>query len=316
MAKALCAVLVSLLASAAHAMAVAPSIAAVPRILPGTCENITTTRSIGLYIENDQPRAQAYILRCTTPSKAGLATWEAGFEEMPETSWVRLHDARVDLEPFAAAYVAIQIEIPDDAENYNRKWVAAVTVSEEKTGPVAVSLQVVSRLLIETVPSLDVEGMEYGDKLAVCPATVTIAGPPGATFSARALLRNNGGSVVTARRRRLDELYSDKLRRARFASSDYQMLDGITWIDNRGDILAEPGALRPVDIDGAIPADALPGETREELLYLDATPILKEGEAQVPRTMQMMTFVRVRYQIVAPSALSVAPRNVPGTAGH
>jgi hypothetical protein len=302
--------LAALLFVAIHAalpgMAVGPALAQVRDIKPGTSINLTSSHGIVIAIDNDKDARQVYLLTAKKPSVAGLAQWEAGYEEIPDPSWCTLHDGRFELDANAVARVALSLAIPDEPQNYNRKWLLAVVVEEEAPPGLGLSLAITCRFLIETQAKTDVDGIGAGP-LATVPSAVTVVAAPGAAFTADISLRNNTDLDLNARFRRLSSIYADPFKHQRYLAPDRQELDHESWVVLPSDFVRlEPGKPFGLSLAGTIPADAVPGERREEIVFIQATePGVEVGGDDIGMRAlarnERLTFVRVRYDVIGPA---------------
>src|SRR5664279_2476097 len=102
-----------------HAMSLAPGMFMLQDVPPGQEVKLRMINGVLFTISNTANQAQDYTLTCRRPSQAGLATWEKGYEEIPDPTWCSLDETTITVPAKGDKQVGLVINIPDLPTNYN-----------------------------------------------------------------------------------------------------------------------------------------------------------------------------------------------------
>jgi hypothetical protein len=250
-------------------------------------------------VYNRSDQAQDYTLFCKRPGQGGLATWEKGYEEIPNAAWCYLEETSVTVPAKSEKQVGLIVNIPDEPENWNRKFMLAVILTSGKNDGTSIGLAVACRVQIETAVRDQLAGASAAGGFALAPGTITVKARPGEAVSGVAQVRNDTGKRLEARIERLPEVYADPLKHPRYLSNGFQAHPGDAWLaPAQAGFALDPGAVLALTFSGKVPADAVPGKPFEELAFITAT--LPDGKA-------LMTFLRLHVELPAADAAKPAP---------
>jgi hypothetical protein len=275
--------LVVLLHVPTPALEMGPGMFMVQDVPPGREVDLHKLGGIRFTIYNRSATNQDYTLRCARPGQGGLATWEKGYEEIPNAAWCYLQESVITVPAQGEKQVGLIINIPDEPENYNRKFMLAVILTSGKTGNTSVGLAVACRVQIETAVNEEV-GAATAAPLAVVPGTLTVRGKPGDPITGSVLVRNNTSNALSASLERLPQIYDDPVKHPRYYSNGF-LPQTSAWLE--APFAAFPlaaGAEQRVQLTGTIPATAENGTKTEALAFIRATSA--EGK-------EIITFVRL-----------------------
>lgn len=284
------------------ALEMGPGMFMVQEVPPGREVNLHKVGGVLFTVTNRADHAMDYTLSCHRPQEGGLPTWEQGYEEIPNAAWCYLEETTITVPAKSEKQVGLIINIPDEPENYNRKFMLAVILNTGKVGNTSVGLAVACRVQIETAINDHLDS-STGAPLAIVPGTITVSGKPGASVSGSVLVRNNTSGRLDAAVIRLPQVYSDPIKHPRYDSNGFQ--------PQKEPWLASQAAAFPLDVGGGtllaftgtIPATAEVGKKYEELAFIRATT--SDGK-------ELMTFVRLHCQVQAtPVAESATPAITP-----
>jgi hypothetical protein len=248
-------------------------------------------------VYNRSDQAQDYTLSCRRPSQGGLAAWEKGYDEIPNAAWCYLEETTVTVPPKSEKQVGLIVNIPDEPENWNRKFMLAVILSSGKNDGTSIGLAVACRVQIETAVREQLAGGATGG-LSLAPGTITVRGRPGQAFSGLTQVRNDTGKRIEAQIQRLPEIYVDPVKHPRYLSNGFQAHPGEAWLaPDKPAFALDAGGVQTLAFNGTVPADAKPGQAYEELAFITANAA--EGKT-------VMTFLRVHVEL-SPTAAKPAP---------
>ena len=269
------------------ALEMGPGMFMVQDVPPGREIDLHKLGGVLFTVTNRADHAMDYTLRCQRPKEGGLPTWEQGYEEIPNAAWCYLEETTITVPAKSEKQVGLIINIPDEPENYNRKFMLAVILNTGKVGNTSVGLAVACRVQIETAINDHLDSSTAAP-LAVVPGTITVRGKPGATVSGCALVRNNTGGRLDAAVMRLPQVYADPIKHPRYDSNGFQPHQE-PWLAPQTPVFPlAVGAGTLLSFTGTIPATADMGKTYEELAFIRAT---------APDGKEWMTFVRLHCQV-------------------
>jgi hypothetical protein len=292
------AVALALLPCSVQALSVSPGLAMVQNIPLGQEVNLG---KLGLSIcgHNDGDEVQTFAFKPEVPSGTWGRDWEAGYEAFPDVSWCRMEEGYVDAQPKDTANGALILNIPDRPENYNRKWVIYVLVQKDnrKARGIGAGMAIAVRLMIETVVNDKVDGAAAGP-LAFIPGTITVPVKPGEKTDFAVKLRNNSGLRLTCKTERLNQIYSKPHKYPRYTTTGCEALLKDSWTTPADELFSlEADATMSFKLNVVVPPDVDASKKYEELVFVRGTgPVNGDDGTQ---GMAAMTFIRIRYKIVA-----------------
>ena len=285
----------SFLSMTLSALEMGPGMFMVQEVPPGREVNLRKIGGVLFTVTNRTDQAMDYSLSCHRPAKGGLPTWEKGYEEIPNAAWCYLEETTITVPAKSEKQVGLIINIPDEPENYNRKFMLAVILNTGKVGNTSVGLAVACRVQIETAINDHLDSSTAAP-LAVVPGTITISGKPGATVSGVALVRNNTSSRLDAAIIRLPQVYADPIKHPRYDSNGFQPQKEPWLAPQTAAFPIDAGGGTLLSFTGTIPATAEVGKKYEELAFVRAT---------APDGKEFMTFVRLHCQVQAAESAKV-----------
>lgn len=283
--------------SPAWALAVGPGLFSVQNVRPGTTLDVAAAGGPCFTMPNASATAIQVAIAVQGARASGLGSWEAGYDDPRQVTWAAMDRNRLTIAPAASGTAALSLALPDQPEFWNRRFLLAVAVSEDSLPKSGVGLTLVARVMIETAPSDDPASLA-GGTIATLPSQVDLVGRPGQQVQALLTFRNNSGREFVPHWARLPEVYADRVRHPRFASSDCLPLVDESWLVPPPPVPAWPtGAEFKARIFANIPTAAAPGRY-EELLFLRERP--SDGQGSTPE--EAIAFVRVRIQVEEPGS--------------
>jgi hypothetical protein len=277
------------------ALEMGPGMFMVQAVPPGREVNLRKLGGVLFTVTNRSDHAMDYTLSCHRPKEGGLPTWEQGYEEIPNAAWCYLEETTITVPAKSEKQVGLIINIPDEPENYNRKFMLAVILNTGKVGNTSVGLAVACRVQIETAINDHLDSSTAAP-LAVVPGTITLSGKPGATVSGSVLVRNNTSGRIDATVVRLPQVYADPMKHPRYDSNGFQPQKEPWLAPQTAAFPLAAGGGTLLSFTGTIPATAEVGKKYEELAFIRAT---------MPDGKELMTFVRLHCQVPAAESAKV-----------
>lgn len=214
----------------------------------------------------------ALSIRALKPTDAGLATWEKGYESIPENAWCKLEKEKVEAAPESITKVKAIFNFPDDPKLANRKFMVGVALERDTSGGkngAGISLRMVSRLGIETAAREDVDGAG-ASAISIIPSILrNNAAKAGQPYTATVKIRNNRPEPVTLTARTLTEVESDKEKYDRYFGFGRKAVIEESWIKKPEAITIQPGESKSVQFQVHVPPGAKGEKVFEELLFLE-----------------------------------------------
>lgn len=280
-------------------MTLSPAIALAQQLSLGSKIDLSADDKFIYQIQNHSTDAIAVQMLSNSPLKAGVRFWEYGYEPIPDPTWLTLTPDDVGLGPNGAMPVRVQVTIPDVPENANRRFVACVTMKLGSDASFGASLALSARLLIETEPRF-VTGTGAGELTAI-PSTIAVNDLAPGVAGARLLqLTNHRQTAVDLIMRRLPEVEPRMEKQIDYLGAT---LTEAPWFSSDTTFHLEPEETKTVRLAITIPADAITGRPREDLLFFgDAAAF-----ADIDRTNALADHARSSQ----PQVVSVRLRYVP-----
>lgn len=245
-----------------------------------------------LTITNDSDDAGAFALTAGSPTAAGIAGWEPGYEPLPDAGWCRIEPAAVTVPPRSTVTVGVVVELPDRAALAGRRFAVGLRIARPDGGGIVMGLA--GRMLLETAGA----PLRSGDGVAPIVVDPPLAAVPSLTPGARATvavhIANGTGVPAAYAFAGLAETVERADTRGRFASGGRTLLTEGGWARLPAGFALAAGEGRDVAITIAVPADAAPGDY-EELLFVatrDGVATANRREASGPTA-----FVRLHYTV-------------------
>jgi len=269
---------------------------------PGREVNLRKLGGVLFTVYNRTDQAQDYTLSCKRPGQGGLATWEKGYEEIPNAAWCYLEETTVTVPPKSEKQVGLIVNIPDEPENWNRKFMLAVILSSGKNDGTSIGLAVACRVQIETAVRDQIAGTANGG-ITLAPGTITVRGKPGDAVKGVVQVRNDTGKRINAQIERLPQVYADPVKHPRYLSNGFQTHPGEPWLAPQKSTFAlDAAGVLALEFSGTIPATAALGQRYEELAFVRATTA--DGK-------EVMTFLRIQVDLTSAKPADAAPAPVP-----
>jgi hypothetical protein len=228
-------------------------------------------RGLRISMTNGSAQEQVFGLTVVAPKPDEIRTYEAGFEPIPNVSWVHLGKSELTVAGHGGGSAGVTLDIPDRPELYNRHFMAFVDGGPWVKDQIGTVLHVRTRILLETAVSDGNEGLEHGGEIAVAPSRVNMQSGTGGIWSGQVRIRNNSTQEATYDLLTLQQAYGVGLenRRARFFGSGQTGLINQDWAtSDAATFTLAPGAVHIVHVS-AKPKRALKANERvDEVLFV------------------------------------------------
>lgn len=256
---------------AAGGFGIGPGMAMVENIKPGAAEvNVADANGFSFEVENGTAEKHVFTVSVRT-AKSTISSWETGYENIPDTSALRLDTKEIEVDAKSKGNVKLFIKVPDKPENYNRKWMACVVVSPgaSTTTGSSVGLMVASRVQIETTPKDDVDGAGAGDVALIPSSWMMSDARPGDSWAKKFKIRNNTKEEHTYTVKHLSDVEKDEARHARYFGKGFEKIDKESWVTSSdASFTLKPGEIKELRLMVKVAANAAPGKMYEELVFL------------------------------------------------
>jgi len=214
----------------------------------------------------------ALTIRALKPIEAGLATWEKGYEPIPDKAWCKLEKEKVEAAPESITKVKAIFNFPDDPKLSNRKFMVGVALERDTSGNkggAGISLRMVSRLGIETVAREDVDGAGASAVSFIPSILRNNAAKSGQQYLTTLKIRNNREEAVTLTPKTLSEVEADKEKYDRYFGFGRKAVIEESWIKKPDAIALQPGETKTIQLQVHVPPGAKGDKVFEELLFLE-----------------------------------------------
>jgi hypothetical protein len=269
-----------------------PGIVLLESIRPSNGEvDVATATNFTFEVYNDTPEKHTFTITVRN-ARSTLSSWEMGYENLPDTSWLRLDQPELEIEPGAKGKVKLFVKIPDKLENYNRKWMAVVACSpgKAKAGGSSVGLMVASRVQIETVQRDEGTGENAG-RIGVTPCAWMMSDVrPGDSWRKTFKIANNTDAEHTYTVKRIGELEKDETKHDRYFGQGFTKVAAESWAKPRETTFTlQPRKVYELTIGVQVPKNVTPAKSYEELVFLQD----ETGHVD---------FLRLRSEVIATTA--------------
>jgi len=263
----------------AGAIGISPGVALVQDVPPGKEVNLAQAGQ-PIVVTNAAKSGAKYEVFCTSLSELGIGQWEYGYEDMP-AGWCRLTETSAEIAAESTHKFELVISVPDKPENYNRRFMVGVVARRTKTGKPGsgISLQVCARFMVETVSREQAEAVE--GPLAIVPSRVVLEGvSAGSEAEAVLRVRNNLAEERRCTASRLEDFYppisgeteeaqkSREQKLLRYFGGDVKANRVAGWVESPEEFAVAGGGSAEVKLKVKVPAEAEPGKTYEEVVFL------------------------------------------------
>jgi hypothetical protein len=268
-----------------------PGLVLLENIRPSNGEVDATTANLTFEVCNDTTEKHTFAITVRNP-RSTLSSWELGYENIPDVSWLRLDRNELEIEPGARGRVKLFVKIPDRPEHYNRKWMAVVACSpgRVKAGASSVGLMIASRVQLETAQRDEGAGENAG-RIGVTPNAWLMSDVrPGDSRRKTFKITNNTDAEHTYTVKRIGELEKNEARHDRYFGRGFTRVIAESWIKPRETTFTiKPRKVYELSIGVQVPANVTPAKGYEELVFLQD----ETGHVD---------FLRLRSEVVATTA--------------
>ena len=271
---------------------IGPGMVMVQNIKPGAGE-IDASGGAGFTfeVENGTASPQFFTLSTRT-AKSTMSSWEMGYENLTELSWLRLDKTEMELAAKSKGPLKFFVNIPDKPEFYNRKWMAVVACSPGKAtkGASSVGLIVAARIQIETIAKDDTDGANAGDTALIPSSWMMSDARPGDSWRKVFKIRNNTKDVHTYTLKHIEDLEPDAKKYDRYFGMEFTKILKESWV-TAGDqsFTLKPGEVKDLKLSVSVSKTAVPGKLYEELVFLQDEK-------------KNINFLRLRTELLAATA--------------
>ena len=199
-------------------IALGPAMALAQQVPLGTHD--VELAGLSYRVENRGVTELPMTIAILPPAQAGTVRWELGYEPIPDPKWITVVNAGGDtLAAGEARDFRVRVQIPNEPQWANRRFVACVTARPGRGAGIGAGLNLAARLLIETASSDNAAGSTQA--LATAPSSVRLSMRPSDSSEATVLIRRALTSTepaddATFTWKRLSEVEPEAVRRDRY----------------------------------------------------------------------------------------------------
>jgi hypothetical protein len=236
-------------------MGLGPALALVRPVPLGTRVDLAVA-GVPIQVENRSHEPQRLRLGVADPARAGLVSWERGYEAPPDLAWFTVDPATFTVPPRSRLLASLALNIPDRPELANQHWCLAVVLAPEAAQGIGAGLALAGRLQIETEARAGV--VPGGSAFGVAPSVVAPAGELRLSLAGTAARR---WQVLP-----LAGVIPDATRQVRYRASDRRAVAG--WsAPQPAEGRLEPGGSVTIRWSGGRPA-GMAGPAAEEVWFV------------------------------------------------
>lgn len=185
---------------AGEGMGIGPALVLIDDVRPGAVIDLGA-KGLRYLVQNQGAVERVFALEIATPQAYSLKAFEAGYEPLPDASWLTLEHTTLTAPPRDTASSGLTLRIPDAPEHWNRHYVVYIEAGAGEKVALGATLRVRARLLIETAVRDD-DAAPATSLIAVTPGRVTMA-PSGVSgvaaaggWQGEATVRNQGPAAT------------------------------------------------------------------------------------------------------------------------
>lgn len=260
----------ALMAADGGGLGISPGIVLIEDAPPGVKLDLGA-QGLSIQVSNNGGTEEDFDLIAIVPGPDDIGSYEAGYEPLPDPSWVHLAHEVLKIPAHGSAHAGLTLDIPARAELANRHFMLYVEAGPKPTGALGAVLRVRARVLIETAADAHPGALEHAGGIALAPGRVEMVPHGDGAWSGEVEITNHADQPATYDLLTLRQAYGsgDEDRRARFFGAGQTGLTDQDWaVPDTASFTLAPGATRLLHL-GAKPGRALTGgEQVDEVLFL------------------------------------------------
>ena len=228
-------------------------------------------RGLNIQVRNDGGAAEDFDLVAIVPGADEIGAYEAGYEPLPDASWVHLEHDLVTVPAHGTAHAGLTLDLPARPELANRRFMLYIEAGPRPTAALGTVLRVRARALIETASDARPGASAHPAEIALAPGLVEMARRGDGAWGGEVEVTNHADHAATFDLLSLRQAYGpgEEDRRQRFFGAGQTALTDQDWaLPDAATFTLAPGATRLLHL-AATPSRALrPGEQVDEVLFL------------------------------------------------
>ncbi|MBA3938600.1 MAG: hypothetical protein H0X38_14190 [Planctomycetes bacterium] len=228
-------------------------------------------QGLNIQVSNDAGTEMDFDLVAIVPGPDEIGAYEAGYEPLPDASWVHIEHEHVTVPAHGTAHSGITLDIPARAELANRHFMLYVEAGPKPTAALGAVLRVRARVLLETATDAHPGALEHAAGIALAPGRVEMVPHGDGGWSGEVEITNHADHPATYDLLTLRQVYGagEEERRDRFFGARQTGLLDQDWaIPDTASFTLAPGATRLLHL-AAKPARALKADEQvDEVLFL------------------------------------------------
>jgi hypothetical protein len=181
------------IATAGESLGISPAIALIDNVQPGAVIDLGA-KGLRYAVHNQGGPEQSFVMEAVSPPYS-LKAFEAGFEPLPDASWLTLQEPNLTAPANGTAASGVTLRIPDAPEYWNRHYVVYVEVGVGKKVALGATLKVRARLLIETA-TRPADAAAATTIIAITPGRIDMTTDAGKGWHGTATVRNQGPAAT------------------------------------------------------------------------------------------------------------------------
>jgi hypothetical protein len=171
-------------------MGIGPALVLIDDVRPGEVIDLGA-KGLRYSVQNQSAVEQLFNLEVVTPGAYSLKAFEAGYEPLPDASWLTLEQSSLTVPPKSLAASGVTLHIPDAPEYWNRHYVIYVEAGVGQKVALGATLRVRARLLIETAVQAN-DAAPKGSVIVVTPGRIDLTPIASSGWQGQATVRNQG----------------------------------------------------------------------------------------------------------------------------
>lgn len=179
---------------AGEGMGIGPALVLIDDVRPGAVIDLGA-KGLRYIAQNQSAAEKIFALEVVAPPVYSLKAFEAGYEPLPDASWLTLEHTSLTVPPKANGTTGLTLRIPDEPQYWNRHYVVYIEAGAGEKVALGATLRVRARLLIETAVRDD-EAAPANSLIAVTPGRVAMARGAAGGWQGQATVRNQGPAAT------------------------------------------------------------------------------------------------------------------------
>ncbi len=251
-------------------LGISPGIVLIEDAPPGVRLDLGA-QGLNIQVSNAGGTDEDFELVAIVPGPDEIASYEAGYEPLPDASWVHLDHNVLKVPAHGTAHAGVTLDIPLKPELANRHFMLYVEAGPKSTAALGAALRVRARVMIETAVDPHPGALEHAAGIALAPGRVEMVPHGDGGWSGEVEITNHDDHPATYDLLTLRQAYGagEEERRNRFFGARQTGLMDQDWaLPDTASFTLAPGATRLLHL-AAKPARALQADEQvDEVLFL------------------------------------------------